>query len=49
MTKASINLPLKQLVRDSVDAYIGYELATQQSPEHPQAGSAFLNRPRSTR
>lgn len=46
MTKASINLPLLQMVRDNAGTYIEYELRTQQSPEHPQAVKAFMDRPR---
>lgn len=42
MTKASVNIPLKQLVQTSMDTYIAYELATQQHPEHIAAVNAFL-------
>jgi len=44
MTKASINIPLKTLVRASMDSYISYECATQQHPDHPRAVKEFLNR-----
>lgn len=43
MTKASVNIPLKDLVRSSMDTYIAYELATQQHPDHLVAVNAFLN------
>jgi enoyl-CoA hydratase len=48
MTKASINIPLKELVRGSMDSYIKYECATQQHPDHPHAVKEFLDR-RSTK
>ncbi|MDB5715014.1 MAG: 3-hydroxypropionyl-CoA dehydratase [Sphingomonadales bacterium] len=44
MTKASINIPLKNLVRASMDTYIAYELATQQHPDHAVAVDSFLQR-----
>jgi enoyl-CoA hydratase len=44
MTKASINIPLKELVRTSMDAYISYEVSTQQHPDHPAAVKRFLDR-----
>jgi enoyl-CoA hydratase len=47
-SKASINIPLKQIVRASMDAYIEHELETQRSPEHPAAVKQFLSR-RSTK
>lgn len=43
MTKASVNIALKQLVQSSMDTYIAYELATQQHPDHLKAVDAFLN------
>ena len=42
MTKASVNIPLKALVRNSMDTYIAYELATQKHPDHIIAVNAFL-------
>jgi enoyl-CoA hydratase len=42
MTKASVNIPLKELVRSGMDTYIAYELATQQHPDHRAAVKAFL-------
>lgn len=44
MTKASVNIPLKDLVRTSMDTYIAYELATQRHPDHRAAVAAFLER-----
>jgi enoyl-CoA hydratase len=43
MTKASVNIPLKDLVRSSMDTYITYELATQRHPDHLAAVNAFLD------
>jgi enoyl-CoA hydratase len=42
MTKASVNIPLKDLVRSGMDTYIAYELATQRHPDHRTAVNAFL-------
>jgi enoyl-CoA hydratase len=44
MTKASINIPLQELVRSNMDRYIEYECATQQHPDHPRAVKEFLDR-----
>lgn len=43
MTKASVNISLKQFVQTSMDTYIAYELATQQHPDHLKAVEAFLS------
>lgn len=43
MTKASVNIPLKDLVRTSMDTYIAYELATQRHPDHAAAVAAFMD------
>jgi enoyl-CoA hydratase len=43
MTKASINIPLEELVRSSMDRYIKYECATQQHTDHPRAVKEFLD------
>lgn len=44
MTKASVNIPLKDLVRSGMDTYIAYELATQQHPDHLAAVNKFVRR-----
>lgn len=44
MTKASVNIPLKDLVRSGMDTYIAYELATQQHPDHRAAVDGFMRR-----
>ena len=43
MTKASVNIPLQNLVRTCMDTYIAYELATQRHPDHRAAVAAFLD------
>lgn len=42
MTKASVNIELKDAVRSAMDAYIAYECATQQHPDHLKAVRAFM-------
>lgn len=49
MTKASINIPLKKLVQDSMDTYIAYESQTQQHPDHLEALNDFLERQKARR
>lgn len=44
MTKASVNIPLKDLVRSGMDTYIAYELATQQHSDHRVAVDGFMSR-----
>ena len=43
-TKASINIPLKNLVQDMMDTCIAYECATQKGEEHAAALKAFVAR-----
>ena len=42
MTKASVNITLKDLVRAQMDTYIAYEAATQRHPDHLAAVSSFM-------
>ena len=49
MTKASVNIGLKDLVRSGMDTYIAYELATQQHPDHRAAVDGFMRRRSMTR
>lgn len=46
MTKASINLPLKDLVKTYMEAYMEFEAQSQQAPGHRAAVEAFLERKR---
>ncbi|RIV87981.1 enoyl-CoA hydratase/isomerase family protein [Aurantiacibacter zhengii] len=43
MTKASVNIALKQAVRSAMDSYITYECTTQQHPDHLIAVRRFMN------
>jgi enoyl-CoA hydratase len=44
MTKASINIPLKNLVQQMMDSCIAFEVATQKSAEHATALKDFAER-----
>ena len=43
MTKASVNIGLKQVVRSAMDGYITYECSTQQHPDHLVAVRRFMD------
>jgi enoyl-CoA hydratase len=44
MTKASVNIPLKNLVQTMMDTCIAFEVATQKGPDHAKALTQFAQR-----